>query len=105
MKENCHLEISKNNLKNNFLIFRKILENNGNNGKIFSVVKSNAYGHGILEITKTLENEKCVDGFVVSNFKEAEFLRENKIKLSILCVGFILPILSNNFHGEKSPLS
>jgi len=89
MKENCHLEISKNNLKNNFLIFRKILENNGNNGKIFSVVKSNAYGHGILEITKILENEKCVDGFVVSNFKEAEFLRENKIKLSILCVGFI----------------
>lgn len=44
--------------------------------KIMPVIKANAYGHGMLEIAKSLEQ---ADGFAVAQLAEAVSLRENGI--------------------------
>ena len=48
-----------------------------------SVIKSNAYGHGILEVAKILNN---TDSFAVATIKEAKYLRENNINKEIICL-------------------
>ena len=54
-------KISLNKLKNNALAVRKLLNRKT---KFYAVVKSNAYGHGIVEISNALY--RIVDGFCVS---------------------------------------
>ncbi|MGT2910319.1 alanine racemase [Streptococcus cameli] len=57
--------------------------------KIFSVVKANAYGHGVEAVAPFLEN--AVDGFCVSNFDEALELRQLGIQKDILVLGAVPP--------------
>jgi alanine racemase len=42
--------------------------------KIMPVIKANAYGHGILQVTQALD---AADGFAVAQLSEAVFLRDN----------------------------
>lgn len=51
------------------------------------VLKSNAYGHGLIPIAKILDNEK-LPFFVVDSFHEALVLRNENIKTPLLIVGF-----------------
>lgn len=76
---NGQLLIQKNNLINNFSEIKKCVPNS----KIMSVIKSNAYGHGMLEVAKILNN---TDSYAVATIKEAKFLRENNIKKEIICL-------------------
>jgi alanine racemase len=58
--------------------------------KIMSVVKANAYGHGIVEVSKTLSSSG-VDYLGVATMDEAVTLRQHNIKKPILVLGSILP--------------
>ena len=68
------ITISKQNLLNNLEIIRKT----SNNKQIIPLIKSNAYGHGQLEIAQILQNQN-VYAFGVAYTDEAVYLRENGI--------------------------
>ncbi|MFI3209973.1 MAG: alanine racemase [Peptostreptococcaceae bacterium] len=58
--------------------------------KICGVVKANAYGHGIIEISKFLESQN-VDYLSVARIEEAINIRSNNINLPILVLGYVCP--------------
>ncbi len=94
---NSWIEISKENLIHNVRLHRKII---GKNVKLISVVKSNAYGHGIILISKVLDSLKEVDILATVNLEEAIILRENKIKKPILVLSYY-GILENKNELKK----
>lgn len=73
-----YININLNRIKTNIKEIRKI-----NNKQILAVIKSNAYGLGLIEIAKFLEKEN-ISFFVVSTLLEAITLRKNNIRSSIL---------------------
>ena len=70
--------------------YKKINSLLGNNTRIMAVVKANAYGHGIVEVSRVLEKLKTAY-LGVATLDEAMVLRNAKIKLPILILGSILP--------------
>lgn len=78
-------EINLDNINFNLNNIKKLLKEDT---KICTVLKANSYGHGSVEIAKFLEN-KNVDYFAVARLEEAIELRENNIKMPILCLGFV----------------
>lgn len=64
------------------------------NSRVWSVVKANAYGHGIDRIWRALEG---TDGFAMLNLEEAIGLRERGWKGPIL-------MLEGFFHADELPL-
>lgn len=82
------LEINRSALRHNLQEFRRVV---GPKTKIMAVVKSNAYGHGFLEIVKFCDTNKNVDLLAVANLDEALVLRQNKIKKSIFILTFFEP--------------
>ena len=72
-------------LNPNLKIFKKII---GPKVRLMSVVKSNAYGHGLIEVSQILDKEKSVDFLATVNLEEALFLRRNKIKKPLLVLSF-----------------
>ena len=62
----------------------------GKNTAIMAVVKANAYGHGMAEVSRVLESEK-VAYLGVATLDEALILRREKITLPILILGSVLP--------------
>jgi alanine racemase len=90
------IEISINKLKNNYRAVRDFVDHRN----ILAVIKSNAYGHGIIPIAKALAEEN-VFGFGVNNIEEAIELRENDLSNYILIMGKSFPqhineLLENN---------
>ena len=77
------VEIKKSAVANNILVFRKLLKPKT---KLFAVVKSNAYGHGLLTFSK-IADQSGVDGFCVDSVVEGVKLREEGIKKPILVLG------------------
>lgn len=93
------IEINTSALKNNYHFFRDLA---GTNCLVMAVVKSNAYGHGGLEVAKILNNfEKALQTadyklqakpwFGVDNIEEALVLRKEKIQNPILVLGWTQP--------------
>ena len=60
--------------------------------KAFAVVKSNAYGHGAIEVAKHLDEE--VDAFAVAAIEEAMSLREADVKSPVM-------LLEGVFEAEE----
>ena len=56
-----------------------------NNVEKWAVVKADAYGHGAVAVTQSIES--IVDGFCVSNIDEAVELRDAGITKKILVLG------------------
>ena len=81
------IEISKSALESNYLAFRKLLRPQT---KLLGVVKSNAYGHGLIGFSKALDN-LGVDWLGVDSIVEASALRANSVRGPILVMGFTLP--------------
>lgn len=73
----------------NIKMFRKLI---GPKVKLWSVVKSNAYGHGLYAFS-SLAAKLGVDGFCVDSFIEAVRMRESGITQPILVLGSTLPEL------------
>lgn len=65
-----------------------------NKKQIMGVIKANAYGHGSVEVAKTLV-KSGIDHLVVAYLEEAIVLRENGIKVPILVLGQIDPRFVN----------
>lgn len=77
----AYIELSRQNLINNCEEIKKIV-----NKDIIAVVKCNAYGHGLVEISKILATQG-IKMFAVSTIEEASLLRKNLIFSPILLLG------------------
>ncbi len=69
--------------------FRQVKKTVGDDIKIMTVVKCDAYGHGLLPVARKLA-DLGADYLGVAGIDEAVILRENKIRLPILILGNIL---------------
>jgi alanine racemase len=79
------MEISKDAIKHNVQAFKKHV---GDNIILAPCVKSNAYGHGLVEIAK-LALEAGADWLCVNCTDEAEQLRQVGIKSPIMIMGYL----------------
>lgn len=80
------VEINSKALRHNTRLLKKIA---GNKIGIIAVIKSNAYGHGLLETAKIITSES-ISMLGVNSLQEALELRKNGIKCPILIMGHIL---------------
>ena len=80
-------EIDLGAVKRNYQKIKTLL---GKETKVMAVVKANAYGHGIIKVSKTLEKEK-IDYLGVATLDEALTLRKALIKVPILVLGSVFP--------------
>src|SRR3989338_4229760 len=97
------VEISTKALKHNFGLFKKMVKSRPSAGGptlIATVVKSNAYGHGLVECGK-LFAKWGTDMLCVDDIDEAIALREAKVKIPILVLGYVLDSRIKN-AGEKN---
>lgn len=85
IKSGSWAEVNLNNIGYNL---KEIKKNLKDKMKICCVVKANAYGCGSVKVSKYLE-DKNIDFFAVARIEEGLELRNNDIKLPILCLGYI----------------
>ncbi len=64
------VEVSRSALQHNVKVFKKIIGNRD----LFCVVKSNAYGHGMVEVLRVLRSDASVSGFMVASLDESLML-------------------------------
>lgn len=81
------IEISRSALKHNFQLFRKVI---GKKVLLLGVIKSNAYGHGLMTMAR-LYGEMNVDWLGVDSIAEANKLRKEKITKPLLVLGYTQP--------------
>ena len=87
--------VDRDAIKSNFDIAKSFSPNS----KFVSVIKANAYGHGLKEVAQTLS--KCTDAFGVACIEEALLIREAGIKNPVLLMeGFFSVAL---FQPSVSP--
>lgn len=79
------IEISKQALEHNFKMYKQFIGNK----LLGAVVKSNAYGHGILEVSRIAQENPYVDWLFTATLSEAILLRTNGITKPILVIYFI----------------
>lgn len=91
------IEISKKAAIRNVKTFRSLVSKKT---ELWAVVKSNAYGHGLIAFSK-IANDAGVDGFCVDSVKEGNKLRENSIAKPILVLGPTLPVLFKEALDNK----
>ena len=81
------LETSRKNARSNYAFFRHLI---GRKTRLMAVVKSNAYGHGLVDFSRTLQTFG-VDWFGVDSVIEGLRLRSRGIRKPILVLGYTLP--------------
>jgi len=86
------VEINLGAIKSNLSQIKKKI---GPKVKILLPVKADAYGHGIIEVSKFVEANGLVDMLGVASFDEAVLLRRAKIKSPILILGLLSPHFKN----------
>lgn len=84
-------EINLDNIAHNIREIRRITNKNA---EIMGVVKADAYGHGVMEVTRTLLDNGAAR-LAVSMLDEAIQLRRNGISVPILILGYTDPIRAN----------
>ena len=84
-------EINLDNIAHNIREIRRITHKNA---EIMGVVKADAYGHGVMEVTRTLLANGA-ERLAVSMLDEAIQLRRNGIEVPILILGYTDPIRAN----------
>lgn len=95
------VEIDTKAIRSNFRTFRKLVSKKK---KIMGVVKSNAYGHGLVPFAQELE-KLGVDMLAVDSIVEAVTLRKAGIKTTILVLGYTLPEMFSNAVGRNIHLT
>jgi alanine racemase len=79
------VEISRSALRHNIRHFRKLI---GPRRKLMAVVKANAYGHGISEVSR-LSLESGADWLGVNSLEEGLLLRRLGIAAPVLILGYV----------------
>ena len=79
------IEVSRSALRKNIAAILELVKP----AKVMAVVKANAYGHGLVETSKAVQD--LTDWFGVDSLDEAAALRKNGIKKPILILGYIHP--------------
>ncbi len=79
------IEIDSSALTHNISQFRWLI---GKKRKLLATVKANAYGHGILEVTK-VALKAGADWLGVHSIEEGLFLRKKKVDCPILVLGYV----------------
>ena len=59
--------------------------------KMFGVIKTDAYGHGAVQIGRELETMEYVSGYAVATAEEAVILRHAGLRKAILVLGYTFP--------------
>lgn len=77
------------NLENAIYNMNNMHANIDTNSKIMAVIKTDAYGHGAVELAKKLNTLEYLQGFAVATLEEALELRKAGIKKTILILGFV----------------
>lgn len=91
------IELDKKAAKHNYRVFRKMLSPRT---KLWAVVKSNAYGHGIFVMARIFSD--CgVDGFCVDSITEGLALRRRGIREPMLVLGPTLFNLYDRAAAQK----
>lgn len=80
------IEVDKKAIYHNIAEFRKIIKPDV---KLMAIVKSNAYGHGLVDFAQTVENK--VDWFGVDSITEGLKLRQKGMKKPVFVLGYTLP--------------
>jgi alanine racemase len=83
----CWIEVSRSQIAANFIAIRKLV---GSGVEIMPVVKADAYRHGAVEVSRTLE-QSGARWLAVSNTDEGVALREAGITARILVMADFLP--------------
>ena len=90
------VNISRSRLIHNLHEFMKIAPK----GRVAPVLKSNAYGHGLVDVARIIEAERRSDGrakkdhipfLVVDSFFEAVALRAARVRTPLLIIGYTRP--------------
>ncbi|MCX6779684.1 MAG: alanine racemase [Candidatus Magasanikbacteria bacterium] len=79
------VEVSKQAIEHNLKQFKKLI---GSKILLMPVIKSNAYGHGLIEVAKICQQSREVDRICVVNLDEAVELIQNGIKKPIVILSF-----------------
>ncbi len=95
-KNSVTVYISKENILHNLHTY----QNNYKDVAIAPVLKSNAYGHGLVMVAKVLEKEN-IPFFVVDSLYEASILKSHNISKDILIIGFTPYDNILNFNSSK----
>lgn len=100
-KENLRtwIEVQAKAIRSNYQLFRRLC---GKSTLLMSVVKSNAYGHGLRDFGRTV-GSFGVDWFGVDSITEARALRQGGLKQPILVLGYTLP--SNYLFAKQKNIS
>ena len=91
------LEINLTQLRNNYKIYKNKLPKDT---EIMAVIKADAYGHGDVQVARTLSMAGC-KMFAVSNIDEAIGLREAGIEGEILILGYSSPFYAKTLFDNK----
>ncbi|MBP7846324.1 MAG: alanine racemase [Candidatus Pacebacteria bacterium] len=100
------VEIDQKALRQNVASLKKVIPKNT---VFIAVVKGNAYGHGMLPVSKILEKTKEVDMLAVFTYEEGVLLRKEGIKKPILVlknatVNDVTLAIKNNLEATISSL-
>ena len=79
------VEIKKSALVHNIREFRRLV---GRKRKFLAVVKANAYGHGLIEVSK-IDVRNGVDWLGVNSVEEGAALREAGVEVPVLVIGYV----------------
>ncbi|MEK7122349.1 MAG: alanine racemase, partial [Patescibacteria group bacterium] len=80
------VRISHNTLRNNLAAFQRAFSD----VKIAPVLKSNAYGHGLVEVARMFDHDE-LPFFCIDTYAEALVLRNEGITTPLLILGYSLP--------------
>jgi alanine racemase len=79
--------ISKDRLLHNLHAFQKVAPSH----TVAPVLKSNAYGHGLLEVARILDTEPDISFLIIDSYFEAVALHSGGIKTPLLIIGYTQP--------------
>lgn len=88
-------EINLGAIEHNLNEIKKLL---GEGVKTLAVVKADAYGHGLVPVSKRIENK--VDYFAVATVEDALALRENEIRKPIIILSYTSPLQYDALLGN-----
>lgn len=91
------IEINSSSLKRNLQNIHHFLQRINKKVEICAIIKSNAYGHGLLQVANIIDKFNYVKILGVTAIEEAILLRQSGIKKQILLLGSLYPFSNIKF--------